>query len=160
MTVAYERLEAAVPAGALLALDTSATLSYLVGTEPTSPVTTWLFDGCISTGRNAALLSTITAAELLVRPFRAGPHALATAEGFLRFFGEIRVAEVSYAIAREAARIRAVTGISMPDALILATATVHAADVIVTDDRRWIAATASLLGDVRLCVLGDFVGEG
>lgn len=70
------------------------------------------------------------------------------------------MAEVTCAIAWEAARIRAATGLSMPDALIIATATAHAADVLVTDDRRWIAAVASLGSGIALSVLGDFTGEG
>ncbi len=127
MTVDYDTLERSVPVGALIALDASTTLAYLVGTEPVSPVATWIFDGCISTSRNPAVLSTITAAELLVRPFRAGETALATVEGFLRFFTSMQLAEVTYPIARTAAGMRAVTGLALPDAIVIATAIEHGA---------------------------------
>ena len=77
----------------------------------------------------------LTAAELLVRPFRSGPASVASVEGFLRFFTSIRLADVSYAIAREAARIRAATNLAMPDAIVVGTALAHRADVLVTNDR-------------------------
>jgi hypothetical protein len=86
VTVAYERLEAAVPGGALLALDTSATLSYLAGfrAERSPASLAWLFDGRISTdatpggdvhdhGRRAA--ESARSRPALMR--------FATAEGFL-----------------------------------------------------------------------------
>ena len=47
----------------------------------------------------------ITVGEILVRPFRAGPSAVAVAEGFLEHFAELELIEIDYAIAREAARI-------------------------------------------------------
>src|SRR3970282_1066628 len=89
VSVDFDGLELALPPTALIALDASVTLAYLVGTEAVSPAATWIFDGCLSTGRNPGLLSTLTAAELLVRPFRAGDAAVGTVEGFLRFIGSV-----------------------------------------------------------------------
>ena len=156
MTAAHGRLEHAIAAGDLLVIDTSATLAYLVGTERASGAAAFVFDGCIGTSRNPALLSTVTAAELLVRPFRAGRAALATVEGFLQFFGELRLAEVTYAVAREAARIRAATGLSMPDALIVATAVESGAQLLVTNDGQWATAVDALGLPVRVLRLTDF----
>jgi predicted nucleic acid-binding protein len=160
VTVAHDRLDAEIPADALIVIDTSATLAYLTGTESASPAAEWLFDGCIARGRNPGLLSTVTVAELLVRPFRAGKAALATAEGFLRFFAEIHIAEVTYAVAREGARVRAATNLSMPDSLIIATALVHDAAFLVTNDARWPAAVDAPGGAIRVCCLKDFVTPG
>jgi predicted nucleic acid-binding protein len=157
VTVDEAALERAIPPAALVALDASATLAYLVGTEPVSPAATWIFDGCLSTGRNAGLLSTLTAAELLVRPFRSGAAAVASVEGFLRFFASIRLVEVSYAIGREAARVRAATGLAMPDAIVVATALENHAEVLVTNDRRWPASLAAAIGDLRIVQLAGFV---
>ena len=159
MTVDEAALAHAIPAAALVALDASATLAYLVGTETVSPAATWIFDGCLSTGRNAGLLSTLTAAELLVRPFRAGAAPVAAVEGFLRFFASIRVADVSYPIAREAGRVRAATGLAMPDAIVVGTALEHRAEVLVTNDRRWPASLGAAIGDLRIVQLADFVRE-
>lgn len=146
-------LEAAIPAGASLLVDTSAALAYLAGTEPTSPLATQLFDAFVATGRNPAALSMVTVEEILVRPFRRGTATVATAEGFLRHFADIRLVEVGYDIAREAARIRAATGLRTPDALIIATALVIEADMLVTNDRSWSAAVEAVAPGLRLCLL-------
>ena len=158
MTPDYPRLEVAVPPAALIALDASATLAYLTGTELVSAAATWIFDSCLASGRNAGLLSTLTAAELLVRPFRAGDASVANLEGFLRFFGSIRLAEVTYPVARTAARLRAATGISMPDAIVVGTAMELGADIIATNDRGWPASLADEIGALRIVQLGDFAG--
>ncbi|OGO54906.1 MAG: hypothetical protein A2V84_06270 [Chloroflexi bacterium RBG_16_70_13] len=160
MSVDFDGLELAVPPTALIALDASVTLAYLVGTEAVSPAATWIFDGCLSTGRNPGLLSTLTAAELLVRPFRAGDAAVGTVEGFLRFIGSIRLADVTYPIARSAARIRAATGISMPDAIVIGTALVHGARVLATNDRGWPASLAAETNGLQIVHLGAFVSAG
>jgi predicted nucleic acid-binding protein len=160
VTVDYAALEEAVTPTSLIALDASATLAYLTGSEAASPAATWIFDGCISTGRNPAVLSTLTAAELLVRPFRADAASIAAVEGFLRFFGSIRLADVTYPIAREAARVRATTGLSMPDAIVIATALEHGAEVLVTSDRQWPTSVDATAGPVRVVRLGSFVTDG
>lgn len=146
-------LEAAITPGASLLVDTSVALAYLTGTEPTSPAAERIFDAFVSTGRNPAALSVVTVEEILIRPFRSGTTAVATAEGFLRHFAEIRLVEVSYDIAREAARIRAATGFRTPDALIIATAIVIEADILVTNDRSWRAAAEAVAPDLRVLLL-------
>jgi len=130
-------------------------LAYLGGTEITSDLAEQLFDAFIATGRNRASLSTVTVQEILVRPFRSGPSAVATAEGFLRHFADIEIVDVSYDIGRDAARIRARTGIRTPDAMILATAFVTGVDMLVTNDRAWPKHVAALDRALRICVLGD-----
>jgi len=157
LSVDYAALERAVPPAALIALDASTTLAYLVGSEAASPAATWIFDGCLSTGRNPGLLSTLTAAELFVRPFRSGGAAIGTVEGFLRFFGAIRVADVTYPIAREGARIRASTGLALPDAIVIATAIEHGAGLLATNDRKWPATVDSSGAGIAVVHLGDFV---
>ena len=63
---------------------------------------------------------------------------------------------MTYAAAREAARIRAATGLGMPDALVMATAVEHGAAVLATNDRRWVAAAVGAGLPVRSVRLGDF----
>jgi predicted nucleic acid-binding protein len=123
--------------GASLLIDTSVVLAYLAGGEPTSQAATELFDSMLATGRNRASLSMVTVAEILVRPFRRSQIAVATAEGFLQHFADIRLVPVTNDIAREAARLRAVAELRMPDALIVASALVAGVDAIVTNDRSW-----------------------
>ena len=148
-------LGSVIPPGASLLVDTSVALAYLTGTEPTSSLAEQLFDSFVATGRNAASLSVITVQEILVRPFRSGMAAVATAEGFLRHFAEIRLVEVTYDIAREAARIRATTGIRAPYALIIATALVSEIDVLVTNDRSWHVRSEAIAPGLTICLLAD-----
>lgn len=155
-----EGFEAAIAPGASLLVDTSVVLAYLVGAEATSPAAEQLFDAFVATGRNPASLSMITVEEILVRPFRAGTSSVAIAEGFLRHFAEIRLVEVSYDIAREAARVRATTGMRTPDALIVATALVTGVDLLVTNDRSWAASLEAFAPSLRLCLLADHAPGG
>jgi len=62
---------------------------------------------------------------------------------------------VTYDIAREAARIRALAGLRTPDALIIATAVVTTADILVTNDRSWRTDAETVAPGLRVCVLSD-----
>jgi predicted nucleic acid-binding protein len=150
------RLERDIPRDARLVIDTSAAIAYLHGGEGASPAASWVFDGCLATGRNPGVMSAISAAELLVGPSKAGAAALATMEGFFRFFAEMRVAPFDAATARSAAHVRARTGLALPDAAVVATAIEHDAAIIVTNDARWRAAFRASSIPVALCLLADY----
>jgi predicted nucleic acid-binding protein len=138
-------------------IDTSVVLAYLGGDEATSELATQLFDAFVATGRNPASLSMVTVGEILVRPFRSGPAAVARAEGFLRHFGDMRLIGVDYDVARESARIRAATMLRTPDALILASAAIANVDLLVTNDLAWKKRASALPSDLHLVVLADVV---
>jgi predicted nucleic acid-binding protein len=150
-------LESALPTGAPLLLDTSVVLAYLAGNEATSPLAAHVMDVLVQPGRNRASLSAVTAAEVLVRPFAAGGRAVGVAELFLRHFPNLDVSDVTYEIAREAARIRAETRLPMADALILGSAVGLGIRHVVANDDRWLAIMASTLPEISLCHLGDHV---
>jgi predicted nucleic acid-binding protein len=147
------KLADAIVPGASLLVDSSVVLAYLAGGEAASSRATELFDAFIATGRNPASLSTVTVAEILVRPFRRGAGAVATAEGFLQHFADIRLVPVTYEVAREGARLRASTDLPMPDALILASALVVGIDVVVTADRSWRARLRDIAPDLEVVQL-------
>lgn len=154
MTVApIDDLEATIPPDASLLIDTSVVLAYLVGTERTSAMAGQVFDAFVATGRNVAALSTVTVGELLVRPFQRGPRAVATVEGFLQHFADLRLIAVSYEVAREAASLRASTGLATPDALIVASALVTGVDLLLTSDRSWARLSDVLAPDLRIVTL-------
>lgn len=148
-------LAAAIPAGRTVLVDTSVVLAYIGAVEPTSDRARQLFDAFTATGRNPTAVSAVTVTELLVRPFRRGPAAVATAEGFLRHFGDLQVVDVTYAVAREAARLRAITGLPTPDSLIIASAALAAVDVVVTNDRSWPSRAGSAVAELSIVVLTD-----
>jgi predicted nucleic acid-binding protein len=152
------RLAETIPAERSILVDTSVVLAYLGGGEETTDLAREIFDSFAATGRNPTALSAITVAEILVRPFRLGPARTGMAEGFLRYFGNLRVVDVTYDIAREAARICAESDLAMPEALIAASAAaVGNVDVLVTNDRSWPARLAPVMPEIKIVVLSELV---
>jgi predicted nucleic acid-binding protein len=84
--------------------------------------------------RHALAISALTYAEILVGPLRAGGRAVEVVE---RFAAQVRIVDLSPAIARLATELRATRGLKLPDAVIVATGLRLEADVIVTMDARW-----------------------
>ena len=73
----------AIPAGSRILLDTSVLVAYLGATEPVATAATDLIEGCLRTGRNDGVISTISVAELLTRPFRTDRQAVDMTVAFL-----------------------------------------------------------------------------
>ena len=130
-------LEAAVPPNTEILLDTSVVLAYLNASEAASPAATVVIDDFVRTGRNRATISVVSVAETLVRPFAAGAAALRIVDAFLLHFPNLTVSSIDYAIAREAARLRAQTSLKTPDALIIATALSAGISIVVANDAKW-----------------------
>mgnify|MGYP001595161366 CR=1 FL=1 len=149
------RLEQAIAPGSVIALDSSAVLAYLDGGESISSAATDVIDGLVRSGRNPGLISAVTVTEALVRPLRLA-EAVATVEDFLRHFSNLSVVPIDYAVAREAARIRALTGLRMADALVLATASLSGVSVVVGNDEGWKSAVDRLDTPFALCLLADY----
>ncbi len=92
----------------------------------------------IETGQGVGLTSTITLSELLVLPARSGNmDAILSYETYLLNFPNLQVVSIDNLVAHESALIRATTGLPTPDALQLAVAVVHGADLVLTNDKRW-----------------------
>jgi predicted nucleic acid-binding protein len=81
-------------------------------------------------------------AEILVGPFRRGPDAAASVDGLLAAL-TIDLVVIDGSVAREAASLRAGSGLRLADALVVATAIVIRADRLLTTDARWPAAVAA-----------------
>jgi predicted nucleic acid-binding protein len=82
-------------------------------------------------------------AEILVGPSRRGPEAVAIVDGLLVTLA-IDLMAIDQAIARQAAVLRAKTGLRLPDALVVASAVVLRADRLLSTDGRWPMAVADL----------------
>lgn len=100
--------------------------------------------GRVAEGEVACLVSSISAAELLIGPYRAHPPAVTVVDGFLRS-PHVGVVAPSLGIAHAAARLvaRRIVG-RLGDAFVAATA----ADLdlpLVTGDRRLARAVGGLL---------------
>ena len=152
-------LEAAIPAGENVLLDTSAILAYLSGSERVSGIAAVLIDGLVASGRNPAIVSAITVCEVLVRPNQAdSPSAVRLVEDFLTHFAHLRIDPVTIEIARLAARIRAATAAPTPDALILATAVASSTRIAVGNDAGWPGVVERANLGLRVVVLETLVG--
>ncbi len=90
----------------------------------------------IAKGKITGVTSSLTLLEILVQPYRVGNAPLAEQyEAFLtRSFG-LRCKEITSAILRAAAQLRAAYNIKTPDAIQLATALVANCSVYLTNDR-------------------------
>lgn len=92
----------------------------------------------VESGALTGLATTVTLAELLTQPARAGDRrAMQEYELFLTHFPHLRLVPVDADLARETALVRAETGLRMPDAIQVAAGRLHRADAIVTNDLRW-----------------------
>ena len=100
--------------------------------------------------------SVISAAELLVRPFRAGPAEHAFMHAFLMSFPNLTVLPVDLPVAMQAATLRASTNARLPDALVMASGLMAGCEAIVTNDEAWTRRVAPLFRDFRWIYLGDF----
>jgi predicted nucleic acid-binding protein len=135
-----------------VALDTSLFI-YLIEEEPTFlPVVEPVF-AAIADGRLTAVTSALTLLEVLVVPLRHGDAELARRyEALLTRSRGLELVEVSRAILRDAAVLRAAIGVRTPDAIQLATALAHRCPTFLTNDRQLPA-----LPGLRVLQLADFL---
>lgn len=147
-----------VPEGDPVVLDTSTVIAYLKGTESASPAAIRFIDSYVATDRNPAVISSVTVAEVLVQPYRNEGKVPADIKIFLLDFPGLTVRSADFLVAAEAARIRALIGASLPDALVAATATLTSSRWLITNDRTlrdrlagfdW-ATEVVLLSDLRV----------
>lgn len=148
-------MTSAIEDGERLAIDSSGVISYLNGTEDTAPACRWIFDELIAKGRNDCVLATVTVAEALQRPFQQGDHAVRQVLDLLDSFEGLQVRSADFLVAAEAARIRAETGVALPDAIIIATAVLTSSQVLVTNDRRMVAAAREAVPELKVVLLSE-----
>ena len=90
----------------------------------------------IADGQFTGVTSTLTLLDALVQPCRVGNASLAEQyEAFLTRSYGLRCEEITSAILRAAAQLRATYNIKTPDAIQLATARVANCSVYLTNDR-------------------------
>ena len=76
---------------------------------------------------------------------------------FLRSFPNLRLVPVDANCAFEAARVRVVTGLPAPDALIVASGLLNRVQAILTNDRAWKSRMHTAAAKTSLIYLEDFV---
>jgi len=115
-------------------LDSSIFIYHLEDVEPYSDLTEAAF-AAFGEGTPVAVLSTLSVTELLVQPFAARqPDRISAFERFILTLPNTTLVPASYAIAKNAARLRATYRLRTPDALLVATALEAKADAFLTND--------------------------
>jgi predicted nucleic acid-binding protein len=128
-----ESLDAAVlPEGALLLVDSAPIIFTLEANERFAAHFAPLFQRHAD-GELVLAVTTVTIAEVLTGPLRAGEEALA--RRYRNVLESWQVVDLSSDIAESAARLRGKYGLKLPDAIQLSSALAINADALVTHDR-------------------------
>jgi predicted nucleic acid-binding protein len=140
------RLWAGLPIGATVMVDTAPFIYVLESHPQFADSFVGLFEAAAQ-GSLTLALSTITLAEVLTGPFKAGQMALA--KRYEKALSQYRLVAVSAPIAALAAQLRAQYRLKLPDAIQLATALDIGATAFVTHDRDFSQVTGIdiLMGD-------------
>lgn len=123
---------ATLPAGALLLVDSAPIIRTLEAHERFAERFAPLFERHAE-GELALAVTTVTIAEVLTGPLRAGEEALA--RRYRAALEAWRVVDLTSDLAESAARLRGRYGLQLPDAIQLASALAINADALVTHDR-------------------------
>lgn len=138
--------------GQKLYLDTNIFIYALEEIDPWGEVTKKIL-GAIDAGDCLAATSELTLAECLVKPLELGRTEIAQMYlDFLQNRRSLEVVPVSRPILTEAARLRAVSRLRLPDAIHAATAVRQGCTRLVTNDQRFHAVPgiqALLLKDLQ-----------
>jgi predicted nucleic acid-binding protein len=140
-------------AGKLVAFDTGPLIYYIEEQPDYLSAADELF-GALDSGIAEGMTSVLTLQEVLVKPLRENREDLAEKyRQVLTNSANVSLYDVDQSICETAARLRAkYTWLRTPDALQLATAIRHEAEIVVTNDDRW-----RLVSEMVVIVLNDFL---
>lgn len=152
-------IDSALPFGQPILLDTTTLIAYLNKGEPVSDLAAHVIDARVRDGRNEAVVSMVTVMEILVRPLRVGARPVyEQIIDFLSNFPNLRMLDINFSVAQEAATLRAVHNFRPPDALIIATGIVEGASHLVTNDDEWRRKLGAISPQrIEVCYLEDFL---
>ena len=113
----------------------SAPFIYFMEKNPAYEKPLDAFFSLMSRGEVQVITSTLTLAEVLVKPYQHEQWALAEQyESIFEGIPELTLVSVDPKIGRLAAKLRAVYALRTPDAIHLATAMIHESDFFLTND--------------------------
>ena len=135
----------------IIALDTSLFIYHFEANQAYQELTTLILNR-IQSGKCRGFASELTLHELLVRPLKLGlPDIADEYEVLLDNFPHLLLFPVSREVLIKAAELRATYGFRTPDAIIIATAFVNHATLLVTNDREW-----QRVKEIAVACLDDF----
>jgi predicted nucleic acid-binding protein len=120
--------------GTIVGLDTAPLIYFIENHPKYAPLVRPFFEA-MERGEFQVVTSALTLTEVLVHPLRRGDKTLARKYSrILRQAPNLQMLPVSWEIAEEAARLRAIEGLKTPDAIQLATARAGDASSFLTND--------------------------
>ena len=138
-------------------MDTSVFWMAADESDPRHDCASWLLEQ-IANGRFECIVSTVTVSELLTGAVARGASKAIATQTLLRQYPHVEIAPVTMDVAADAADLRVATRIGLPDALILATALVSGAEVVLHGDAEWTTRVSPLLTRPRLVDLNAVCG--
>lgn len=137
--------------------DSSALIAFHERAEAVHPLATHLMRRVeTDTDPLNGFYSVVSAAEMLVRPLRAGATEYAYMHAFLTGFPHLLPLTMDLAVAQQAATIRANTGLRLPDAIVVASGLLAGCEAIITNDERWHQRLSLLFRQFRWIYLGNY----
>lgn len=139
--------------GKLAAVDTAPFIYYLEENPAYLTLADELFDA-IDRREARGLTSVLTLLELAVKPLREGDTQLADSyRRILTNAANLTLHPIDEAVSFRAAQLRSKhSWLRTPDAIQIATALEHGADLVVTNDERW-----KRLSELSVLVLNDYL---
>ena len=118
-----------------IALDTNIFISVFAQ-EPLGEKVLPIIEAAADKGTHELISSVLAFSECAVKPYRDGNWPALDQVKLMFQMPNLTIYPMDEVVAEEAARLRASYNCKMPDAIIVATAIVHNADVFLTNDRR------------------------
>ena len=139
-------------------LDSSALIAYHSRHEATHPLMVHVMSR-IERDDDAlrAYYSVVSAAELLIRPHRSGIAEFTFMHAFLTTFPSLTALPMDLTVATQAATIRAISAVALPDAIVVASGLLAGCEAIVTNDAAWKRRLQPLFREFRWIDLGDYL---
>jgi predicted nucleic acid-binding protein len=140
-----------LPDGAVIGIDTAPFIYYIETGTRFDVVATELFEACIDTGRNLAVTTVVTLAEVLIGALRSNqPNLAERYRGLLNHTAGLRLLEIGVDTAELAADLRQRHNLRLPDAFQVAAAIQAGTSHFVTNDDRFRRIT-----EIEVIVLSD-----
>ena len=118
-----------------IALDTNVFISVFAQ-EPLGKNVLPIIDATANKGTHEMITSVLAFSECAVRPYKEGNWPVLDQVKLMFQMPGLTVYPMDETVAEEAARLRAIYNFKMPDAIMAATAIVHGAEVLLTNDYR------------------------
>ncbi len=142
-----------IPRAAVVGLDTAPIIYYLELHADYEPIIRPLFEVRIPQGDNEAVTSTVSLAEVLVKPLKHGRGDLVVRyRSLLLTTPHLALRNITPAVAERAADLRARYGLQLPDTCQIAAALEAGASVFVTND-----APLRRVTELTVLVLSDYL---